>query len=194
MRTFPFFVNLEQKQVLIIGAGAIARHKVEQLTGYGAQITVVAPTLHPDLAGREDLRFRVRVFEESDLEGMDFVILCVSDLALCEQVAELCRRRKILLNAVDAPAYCTFLFPSLLQRGPLCVAVSTNGASPHYAAQLRRELEAHIPEGIEGVLDQMQTLREELKQTCPDQQERARVLKQALQTALQDLSVPEEER
>ena len=180
MGWFPFFIQLEGARGLLVGGGRVALRKAEKLLPFGAQLTVVAPCICPPLAALPGLTLCRRAFADSDLSpAPDFVIAATGDRALDRRIAALCRTRRILVNVVDDPAACGFYFPALVQRGRLCIGISTGGASPTAAAWLRQKIEALLPPGFDGILDRLAARREAVKAEGGSEAKRAERLQQA---------------
>ena len=180
MGWFPFFIQLEGARGLLVGGGRVALRKAEKLLPFGAQLTVVAPCICPPLAALPGLTLCRRAFADSDLSpAPDFVIAATGDRALDRRIAALCRARRILVNVVDDPAACGFYFPALVQRGRLCIGISTGGASPTAAAWLRQKIEALLPPGFDGILDRLAARREAVKAEGGSEAKRAERLQQA---------------
>lgn len=180
MGWFPFFIQLEGARGLLVGGGRVALRKAEKLLPFGAQLTVVAPCICPPLAALPGLTLCRRAFADSDLSpAPDFVIAATGDRALDRRIAALCRTRRILVNVVDDPAACGFYFPALVQRGRLCIGISTGGASPTAAAWLRQKIEALLPPGFDGILDRLAACREAVKAEGGSEAKRAERLQQA---------------
>ena len=173
MSYFPFFIELEGKQGLIVGGGAVAARKVEKLLPYGPSLTVVAPEIIPDIAA-QPVSLRLRPFEETDLEGMSFVIAAATPEAN-HRVAALCNARNLPVNVVDDSEHCSFLFPALVKRGNLSVGISTSGASPTAAVYLKDQISALLPEHFEELLVFLESLRPKLKAQILTQQLRSKV-------------------
>ena len=134
---FPLMTRLENETVLIIGGGRLAEERAAQLLQYAPRLVlladeVCAPLLRRVEAG-ELVRDGVPLCHAEEALGRwrpILVILADLELPICESLAAACRQRGIAVNAVDRPALCTVIFPSILRRGRLTVAVSTDGASP----------------------------------------------------------------
>jgi siroheme synthase-like protein len=157
MALFPFFINLESARGLIVGTGRHAQEKIEKLEPYGPSLTVIS----------ED------EFEENILErGFRFVIVAGENVDQNHEISEICRRHGILVNVVDDPEYCDFIFPSLISRGNLSVGISTNGASPAAGVLLKRKMEAQIPDNIEEILDFLQEKRPVISQAFKNKKQR----------------------
>lgn len=191
MGWFPFFIQLEGARGLLVGGGRVALRKAEKLLPFGAQLTVVAPCICPPLAALPGLTLCRRAFADSDLSpAPDFVIAATGDRALDRRIAALCRARRILVNVVDDPAACGFYFPALVQRGRLCIGISTGGASPTAAAWLRQKIEALLPPGFDGILDRLASRREAVKAEGGSEAKRAERLQQAFALELAAAEAP----
>ncbi len=141
---FPAFLDLRDRPCLVVGGGEIGERKARELLACQARLTVVSPCLTPGLrtlaeAGR--LVWRSRAFLRSDVRRCALVIAATGIPAVDTAVAAEARRRGVLVNAVDRPAQCDFIFGSILRRGELQIAVSTGGRSPGLAREIRRRLE-----------------------------------------------------
>lgn len=191
MGWFPFFIQLEGARGLLVGGGRVALRKAEKLLPFGAQLTVVAPCICPPLAALPGLTLCRRAFADSDLSpAPDFVIAATGDRALNRRIAALCRARRILVNVVDDPAACGFYFPALVQRGRLCIGISTGGASPTAAVWLRQKIEALLPPGFDGILDRLAARREAVKAEGGSEAKRAERLQQAFALELAAAEAP----
>lgn len=191
MGWFPFFIQLEGARGLLVGGGRVALRKAEKLLPFGAQLTVVAPCICPPLAALPGLTLCRRAFADSDLSpAPDFVIAATGERALDRRIAALCRARRILVNVVDDPAACGFYFPALVQRGRLCIGISTGGASPTAAAWLRQKIEALLPPGFDGILDRLAARREAVKAEGGSEAKRDERLQQAFALELAAAEAP----
>lgn len=159
MGYFPFFVDLEGREGLVVGGGAVALRKLQKLLPYGPRLTVAAPELLAEIEALPGLTRLRRSFAPAMLEGKGFVIAATDDREVNRGIAALCRERGIPVNAVDDKEQCTFLFPALVKRGDLTVGVSTAGASPSAAAWVRRRVSERLPEDFGELLDYLASLR-----------------------------------
>jgi precorrin-2 dehydrogenase/sirohydrochlorin ferrochelatase len=187
MTVFPFFQKIDHYRFLLIGGGSVATQKARCLFAFTSRVTVIAPTLTEELAAmvrkaEPEAEWKKKEAECSDLLGVDAVVLAVGDRVQDELLARACKKQGIPVNVADVPELCSFYFPAIIKKGPLVAAISTSGESPAYAAMLRREIEALIPDDIESVLEEMGHLRSELKQLHPGwtQKERGAFLKEEL--------------
>jgi len=152
MEHFPLFFRLEKQTALVVGGGLVALRKAEILLGAKAHVIVVSPHFVEEfaaLAAAQSLLLYQRPFVEDDLENKALVVAATDDRALNAAIASLARKKNILVNAVDDAEASTFIFPALVERGPITIAISTGGASPVLARLLRARIEAILPFGLE---------------------------------------------
>lgn len=148
MDFLPVFMNVRGQPVLVVGGGEVAARKVVLLQEAGAKVGVVAPGLCPHLRHQAEMHridWRHRHFVPADLDGCVLVVAATDDQAVNQEVSRLCKVRGVPVNVVDDPALCSFIMPSIIDRSPVQIAVSTGGASPVLARLLRERLEAAIP-------------------------------------------------
>lgn len=150
MRSYPIFLNLEGRRCLVAGGGRVGYAKAKTLCAAGGKVTVVSPTFVEAFAALEDVVRISRPFEPADLDDAFIGIAATNDCGVNRGFAQACRLRGVLCNVVDAPEWCDFHVPSILERGALTIAVSTGGASPALAKRLRSELEELMPEVYEA--------------------------------------------
>ncbi|MCX6051650.1 MAG: bifunctional precorrin-2 dehydrogenase/sirohydrochlorin ferrochelatase [Campylobacterales bacterium] len=175
MSYFPAFLKLDNKKILIVGGGYVAYEKLERLLDFTKNITVIAPELSLDMSKiieKENLVFHKRVYEVGDIKEYSVVIVAVDDIPLQAEIFQESKKYNCLCNAVDSVDYCDFIFPSYIKKDDLTIAVSTSGASPALAKQLRIYLQNLIPDGISAFLDEMK----ELRKTLPKGKERMKML------------------
>lgn len=182
MAYFPFFIDIKDKNGLIIGGGKHAVGKIEKLLPYEPKLHVITTEISEEVRGitsKNEIRVDFRKFQESDLEPRpDFVIIACDDMEERKRIANLCRERHILVNSVDDIENCDFIFPSLIQRGKLSIGVMTGGASPVIGMELKKQILELIPDNIEEILEHMERIRPEMKEKYPDEKERAKVFRE----------------
>jgi uroporphyrin-III C-methyltransferase / precorrin-2 dehydrogenase / sirohydrochlorin ferrochelatase len=148
MEFLPIFLNLRDQLALVVGGGEVAVRKVALLREAGARVRVVSPALAAPLAAEAAaaaIEFHQRPFGEGDLADVALVIAATNNAEVNQRVATLARQRRIPVNVVDNPDLGSFIMPSIIDRSPVQIAVSTGGASPVLARLLRARLEAAIP-------------------------------------------------
>jgi precorrin-2 dehydrogenase/sirohydrochlorin ferrochelatase len=156
------FLKLEDRECLVVGAGAIGEPKIRSLLVAGAKVRVVALGARPAVAEWARLgviTWDARSFESNDVEGAVLVVAATSLREVNEAVFQAARSRGILCNAVDDPDRCDFYYGSLVRRGDLQVAISTAGQSPALAQRLRHDIEARISPEYAGWLDRLGKIR-----------------------------------
>lgn len=162
MQTYPVFVLIADRPCLVVGGGSVAERKVQDLLQAGARVTVVSPELTPALAaqaGKGEIRHFPGDFQEEQVAGMALVIGATDDPQVNARVSAAAQARGIWVNIVDQPDLCTFIVPAQVRRGELTLAISTGGASPALARQIREELEHHFGPEYGHYLDLLQALR-----------------------------------
>jgi siroheme synthase-like protein len=146
MRYYPIFLDLQGRRVLVAGAGPVALRKTRGLLDAGARVTVVAPAWDPEFE-RLPVRLLRRRFRASDLDGAALAFAATDDRRVNRRIGAEAERRGVPANIADCAEECRFLVPARLARGAFHIAISTGGASPRLAADLRRRLEAALPDG-----------------------------------------------
>ncbi len=144
MTLFPAFLKLTNRQVILIGGGSLAESKLPALLQSGARVRIISPRLNPDLqsqARANTIEWWPKRYEQGDLAGAFLVIAATSNSEVNAAVFQEAEARSILCNSVDDVENCHFYYGSIVQRGDLQIAISTNGKSPALAQRLRHELE-----------------------------------------------------
>jgi len=148
MDYFPVFVKLKDQDCLVVGAGEIAARKIELLARAGAKITVIANKISPQVSSLEasyHLNLLQKSFTPADLCGFRLVVSATDNKATNQLVAKTAEEQNILVNVVDNPGLCSFIFPAIIDRSPIIAAVSSGGAAPVLARLLRAKIESIIP-------------------------------------------------
>lgn len=177
MDLLPIFLDIRDQPCLVVGGGRVAARKVASLRRAGARVHLIAPELALEL--REELkagqlRYQPRPFADPDIAGMRLIIAATGDRAVNERVARLAKAANIPVNVVDEPEACTFLLPSVIDRSPVVVAVTTTKASPVLARLLRGRLESMIPAGYGRLADLCARYRDAVKARFQDEGDRRR--------------------
>lgn len=165
---FPIFVKLEQLQTLIVGGGYVGLEKLTAVLSNspGASVTLVAPEIRDEIRDLAAAHSGVRLvqvrYQAAQLAGMDLVIVGTNDKAVNQQVQADCKARKVLVNVADTPALCDFYLSSVVKKGDLKIAISTNGKSPTFAKRFREVLEAMLPDSLQETLDNLTAIRQQL--------------------------------
>ncbi|WP_031432923.1 siroheme synthase CysG [Methylomarinum vadi] len=190
MDYFPLFLQLKDRNCLIVGAGEIAARKIDLISRAGANITVVANNVSDtvaNLAQRGKITVKQKPFSEDDLSGMFLVISATDNLEANSRVAELAERRNLLVNVVDNPELCNFIFPAIIDRSPVVAAVSSGGASPVLARLLRAKLESTISPAYGKLAQLAEKFRTTVKQRIKQSSQRRIFWENALQGGIAEL-------
>ena len=165
---FPVFLKLEHMRLLIIGGGKIGLEKLHAVlyNSPATRITLVATEVQEaiwQLAKKhENITIIERQYNQNDLLEADLVIVAVNDIPLAEQIRFEAKEKNLLVNVADKPGLCDFYLSSVVKKGNLKIAISTNGKSPTIAKRLKETFNEAIPEELDEVLDNMQSIRNKL--------------------------------
>jgi len=189
MEFLPLFHNLRGSPVLVVGGGEIALRKSRLLAEAGARLRVVAPQIEAELAGLVQTsggECRVRGYQVDDLQDCQLVIAATDDHALNAQVSADARQRCVPVNVVDAPALCSVIFPAIVDRSPLVVAVSSGGDAPVLARLIRAKLETWIPSTYGELAGLAARFRQQVKHLYPNVQQRRAFWEEVFQGPIAD--------
>lgn len=167
MRYFPIFIDAQELNCLVIGAGEVAARKAELLMKTPANISVVAPQVCKTIqqaAAQNKLTLENREFTESDLDNKQLVFVATSDPQLNARIHSLATARDILVNVVDNTPLCKFITPSIIDRSPILIAMSSGGVAPVLLRYLRQKLESWVPQKISLLGKFSEKFRDKVKQ------------------------------
>ena len=153
----PLLFNIKGKKALVIGSGGVGRRRAETLLNWGMAVTVVDGA--EGITGPSGAVFHNRPYQPADLDDADLVVAATGDGELNRRVAQACRTKKIPVNRADDPADSDFIFPSVVRRGDLTIAVCTEGASPALTAAVKAELETRYPQEMARRVELLGLLR-----------------------------------
>ncbi len=177
MDYLPVFMNVRGSNCLVVGGGPVALRKIHLLQRVGARILVLAPELCPEveaLVDEQAARLTSAPYHPELLAGMQIVIAATDDRALNRRVSEDCRARHIPVNVVDDPELCSFVTPSIVDRSPVIIAISSGGAAPVLSRILRARLESSIPSALGRLALLAERFRARVKQQLPGARQRLR--------------------
>ena len=177
MNFLPVYYNITDKTCLVVGGGAIAARKAELLLRAGGKVRVVALEIGErlrEMADNQNLEVVQRAFQQDDLNAAVCVIAATDNAAINADISRLSQTLNIPVNVVDSPELCSFIMPSVIDRDPVQIAISTGGVSPVLARMLRSKLESCIP-GAYGELARLaDEYRDAVKLNLPDVDTRRR--------------------
>ncbi|MGM3388125.1 siroheme synthase CysG [Stutzerimonas stutzeri] len=175
MEFLPLFHNLKRQTVLVVGGGEIALRKARLLSEAGAVLRVVAPEIEAqliELIEQGGGRLLVRGYAPEDLNDCVLAIAATDDEALNERVSQDARVRGLPVNVVDSPQLCSVIFPAIVDRSPLVIAVSSGGDAPVLARLIRARIETWIPAVYGQLAGLAKRFRAQVKASLPDVQQR----------------------
>ena len=167
---YPIYLDIENRDVVIIGGGHVCARKAEAVMRYGARVTVVSPEFVEEIeqwAREGTLALKRKNYDENDLDGAHIVIASTDVQRVNEKIAADCRRRRIPVNVVDVTPLCEFIVPAVVESGSIQLAISTGGKSPALARTLKEHLQRTIGPEFAEVNDVLGTLREGAKEVLP---------------------------
>ena len=184
MEYLPIFLQLKGARVLLVGGGTVATRKARLLFKAGAIVSVVAPQVNSELeTALQDHKgqWHKRRYTQTDLDDVTLVVAATPDAEINKRVSEQAKVRAIPVNVVDSPQLCTFIFPSIVDRSPLVIAISSSGRSPVLARLMRRKIEAIVPAAYGRLAEFAGRMRDRVKQHIPSESPRRIFWEQAVE-------------
>lgn len=189
MGYYPFYMDLEGKNCLIVGGGKVAYRKVQLFLSYGANVQVIAPDISLDIQelGRNESCLLIvrRIFVAEDLKNVDLVIAATNQEDVNRHIMELCDAQKILANNAGSRSTQGIHFGSVIRRGPILIGISTNGTSPALNARIKSDIEELLPEYYEKVAQSLDQYREYVNLKIDDQELRSQIYKKLVYQSIQ---------
>ena len=173
-KLFPIFLKLEELNVLVVGGGKIGLEKLNAIINNSpaTPVTIVAGNISnkiKTLAQKyPNVLLKEKSFEPADLDDKDIVIVAINDKATSIHIRALAKEKKILANVADTPDLCDFYLSSIVQKGNLKIAISTNGKSPTMAKRLKETLDDVLPNKLNKILNNMETIRKKMNGNFAD--------------------------
>ncbi len=191
MGYFPFFVDVENQNCLVVGGGVVALRKIEKLLPFNPNITVVSPKVHKEILSIKNINIIKRKFDFNDLKEKSFVITATDDKVLNKEIYNSCKENNIPVNTVDDKDNCSFIFPALARNNGVTVAISTSGKSPLYAKYLRKKIENLIQDS-ESIVDNLSKYREKIKNEISLEENRKLAFEKLLEYSLSNESITDD--
>ncbi|NJD03540.1 MAG: bifunctional precorrin-2 dehydrogenase/sirohydrochlorin ferrochelatase [Ruminiclostridium sp.] len=183
MAVFPLFVDLGGKTCIVVGGGEVASRKVEILLRFDADLSIIAPEVSSSILSLE-IQDKIKIFRkkysEHDIDEAFLVVAATSDPEVNENVFRDAKKRNIPVNVVDDPEKCTFIFPSVVNRGDLTIGISTSGIYPVLSKKIRKITEEAFSEEYGGILRLLADFRVKVRKSHIDQPEKEKLLKQVI--------------
>lgn len=190
MEYFPLFLKVKDQTCLVVGAGEIAARKIELLIRAGANIVVVATEIGNAVSALQrsnSIVIRQKAFTDEDIDGMGLVVSATNCRVTNIEVSKLANQRKIPVNVVDDPVLCSFIFPAIIDRSPLLIAISSSGVSPVLTRLLRARVESAIPASFGLLVKLAEKFKLLVKQRIPQPTQRRVFWEKILQGPVAEL-------
>jgi siroheme synthase-like protein len=168
---YPIFLKLDQLRMLIVGGGEVGHEKLHFIlkSSPNARIKIVAPWIAQETLALIDrypdtIEYIAKAFEPDDVVACDIVVAATNIPTVNIQVWEAAQRHRKIVNVADTPALCQFYMGSIVTKGDVKVAISTNGKSPTFAKRFRQWLEAVLPDETSELVDKLKVFRDRLSE------------------------------
>ncbi len=187
---YPLFLDLRDKNVVVVGGGRVAERKVKTLLSCHARIKLISPRITSVLkkmVGQGKLKWRPRVFRGGDLQNAFLVFATTDDPEVNRLIAVQAKQSNKLVNVANLPEASSFLVPAVVRRGGLLIAVSTSGHSPALAKRIRQELGRAFGREFSGFLKLLGRVRQVLLARIPTQTQRQRIFNRLVRSEILDL-------
>jgi uroporphyrin-III C-methyltransferase / precorrin-2 dehydrogenase / sirohydrochlorin ferrochelatase len=197
MRNLPIFLEMLDQPAVVVGGGVVAARRAEFLVRCGARVAAFAPELGEDffeLRDRPNFRHLARDPEPEDFEGSPVCFIATEDPRLQDVARKAAKAAGALVNVADQPRLCDFIMPSIVDRSPLVIAISTGGASPILGRMLKARLETLIPAAYGRMANLMSRFRERVAETMPSQTMRRRFWEAVLEGPIGEAALSGDER
>lgn len=190
MDFLPIFLNIREKKCVLVGGGEVALRKATLLLRAGAELHIVAASVSEDLrelCNTHDCAIVEKSFEETDLGGATLVIAATDEPEINKHISAIANKLSIPINVVDQPHLCSFIMPSIVDRSPVVVAISSGGSSPVLTRKLKELNESMIPGRIDKLAELLASYREKAKSEIKDFSERTRFWEGILDSEIPEL-------
>ena len=190
MDLLPIFLNIKNKKCVVVGGGEVAFRKATLLLRAGADLHIVAPLVSDELRKLRldrDCTITLKIFEEADLNDAVLIVAATDDLEINERVSVIASKLNIPVNVVDQPHLCSFIMPSIVDRSPIVVAISSGGTSPILTRRLKELNETMIPGRIDKLAELLGSFRGRVKTEIDDFSERIRFWENVLDSEIPEL-------
>src|SRR5208282_1732621 len=197
MRHLPIFLELSQRAAVVVGGGVVAARRAEVLIKAGARVTTFATVLSDDFRGLLDapnFRHEARDPEPKDFEGSALCFVATEDLRLAADARAAAKSAGALVNVADRPRLCDFIMPSIVDRSPMVIAISTGGASPILGRMLKARLETLIPAAYGRLAQLMSAFRERAAAAIPSSTMRRRFWESVLEGPISERALSGDDR
>lgn len=193
MSYFPLFMELKDRDCLVVGGGRVAWRKVKVLMDFGARVSVVAPEIISEIGELGPDQLLEREFLDDDVWGRILVVAATDDETLNQRISRLCQARSIPVNVVDQIQDCSFIFPAYVKRGEVVAAFSSGGQSPVMTQYLKSQIKPVMTEELGELAACLGSLRDVVHSSVQTETARKHLYEELLQLGLQKGENPETE-
>ncbi len=193
MSYFPLFMELKDRDCLVVGGGRVAWRKVKVLMDFGARVSVVAPEIISEIGELGPDQLLEREFLDDDVWGRILVVAATDDETLNQRISRLCQARSIPVNVVDQIQDCSFIFPAYVKRGEVVAAFSSGGQSPVMTQYLKAQIKPVMTEELGELAACLGSLRDVVHSSVQTETARKHLYEELLQLGLQKGENPETE-
>lgn len=194
MGYFPFYIDIENKNCVVVGGGTVALRKIEKLLPFNPVITVIAPEICDEILILSEVKICKRKFEDNDIDKAFMVISATDDKKLNVHIFKLCNEKNILVNTVDDKQKCSFIFPALVKKKNITIGISTSGKSPLYARFLRENIESSVDDDCDEIIEILSRYRSLIKSKIDLEERRKTAFEKILKICLNDVHNIDEEK
>ncbi len=190
MKYFPVYLELRNRNVLIVGYGPETLSKIDQILSTGANVKYISdtiPTSLSDYLKKQHIEFRIKEFQKNDLQGIWLAISSSEDEELNKKVFESAAAKNIFTNVVDVTDLCSFIFPAIITEKDISIAISTSGNSPALAQRIKKEISGIIGEEYGYLAELMGRIRPLILKRISDKQRRIQLFHRLVNSELLDL-------
>ena len=174
---YPLYLNIESGKSVVVGGGEVAYRKACGLKEAGSNVIVISPEFCDHFLKPDNLTLIKRKYAKGDIDGATIVIASTNDKETNKQVYTDASVRNIPVNIVDQPDLCSFIVPSVIRRGDLCISISTGGTGPALAKSIRLTLEEHFGPEYTDYTELLSSMRQVVLSTIIDGAKRRKILK-----------------
>ena len=173
---YPIYLNINTRKCVVIGGGEVAYRKACGLQEAGGDVVVISPEFCRQLLEKDDFTLIKKRYEESDIDNAAIVVASTDNEEVNKNVYIDATKRNVPVNVVDQPHFCSFIVPSLIRRGDLCVSISTGGTGPALARNIRISLEDQFGPEYEDFTRLLSNMRQIVISTITDEKKRKTIL------------------
>ena len=189
--SYPVFINLKDMKVVFVGGGRIARRKIKNILGQGAEVTIVAPVIIDEIRrmaiDNPEMKLVEEQFDLSHIEDASLVFVVSDNDEVNQTVTDYCRSKGILINNCMDSSQSTFNNGAVIRRGELELAIGTGGKRPGVAKWMKESIDKSIPESIDKIMSQYDILRADARINFTSSKEREQYIKEAFKEYIDSL-------